>query len=725
MALRTLVARSGTFTLVASSVATLLAPACLNRPIDRLEPRTTATVYGVIPSSAVDKIDIVLVIDNSSSMADKQTILAKAVPDLVDRFVNPLCILDGAPIPEADQPGSPIDPCPGDSRREFPPIVDIHVGIISSSLGAFGGFGCDTATTNDAGHLLSRVSSGSAQTYQGMGFLAWDPTMKLDPAGETDKAALQSSLTAMVEGVGQVGCGYEMPLEAAYRFLVDPAPYASLEHDGSTGPNRRVGLDQDLLDQRAAFLRPDSLVALIVLSDENDCSMQAEGQAWLTMRAQPFARSSSACEGDPNDPCCYSCDPKVKVPEGCQPDPICQNPVYTDGEDPTNLRCWDQKRRYGHDFLYPTKRYVNAFTQPKIDPESIDLGVSDGEGMDNPLVAGRPPGLVYFAGIVGVPWQAVARRDAGGTPDLSLGFKTPAELEKDGSFAKLVGDPSKYQPPTDPFTIESRAPRSGQSDLVGATLPGPNPVNGFEHSENAQLQFTCIIDIDDVPNASDCSGCTGPDCQSPLCDGTTQTHAKAFPGLRQMDVVRGMGDQGVVASVCPAILDDADDSAYGYRPAVSSIVDALKVNLANVQCLPFTLRPDDRTGDVTCVVIEASKDDACSCDAPGFQPVEDVHRAAAERILEDPFHDPAQGCLCEISQLGGDARTTCQNELDAPAGVDGWCYVDATVQPPVGNPSLVGDCSSQEKRVVRFVGGAEATPGTTRYVTCLSELGAE
>ena len=72
--------------------------------------------------------------------------------------------------------------------------------------------------------------------------------------------------------MGEFGCGYEMPLEAMNRFLVDPVPYQSLlqTNDGQMP----VGIDQVVLDQRAAFLRPDSIVGVVLLSDENDCREQ-------------------------------------------------------------------------------------------------------------------------------------------------------------------------------------------------------------------------------------------------------------------------------------------------------------------------------------------------------------------------------------------------------------------------------------------------------------------
>ena len=71
-----------------------LAVGCLNRPIDRLEPKTTSTVVERLQQNGVDKIDLLLAIDNSISMADKQAILAAAVPDLVNRLVTPNCVDD-------------------------------------------------------------------------------------------------------------------------------------------------------------------------------------------------------------------------------------------------------------------------------------------------------------------------------------------------------------------------------------------------------------------------------------------------------------------------------------------------------------------------------------------------------------------------------------------------------------------------------------------------------
>ena len=49
-------------------------------------------IGGVPSGPRSDKVDILLVVDNSRSMADKQEILRTGVADLLGRFTNPRCV---------------------------------------------------------------------------------------------------------------------------------------------------------------------------------------------------------------------------------------------------------------------------------------------------------------------------------------------------------------------------------------------------------------------------------------------------------------------------------------------------------------------------------------------------------------------------------------------------------------------------------------------------------
>lgn len=755
--------------------ASLAASGCLTRPLEALDTRTTWTTHFSQASSGVSKIDLVLMIDNSGSMADKQAILSDAVPKLVRGLLNPPCVgKDNQPI--AAQPESPADACPAGSAREFEPVYDVHIGIVSSSLGGHGvtsicqpvpqsGPGDTTYkstwTGNDGGHLVARLDENNpdvpAPTYEGKGFLAWDPEAKLTPPGETTLDGAETKLRDLVAGVGQSGCGFESSLESWYRFLIDPEPYdtITMNDKGHVTPN---GIDQRVLDERAAFLRPDSMVAILMLTDENDCSIREDQYFPIVgLTSNPMFRARAVCETKPDDRCCAPCE---YAPADCPVDPTCDAPRLNETEDPQNLRCWNQKKRFGWDFLYPTDRYVKALTSAKI-------ARRDGQLVDNPLYPADPDGklharapengLVFLAGIVGVPWQDIARQGPDGTPDLLNGldddgnpvggFMSAAELARRDKTTKtsrwdvILGDPATYTQPLDPLMRESRKPRDGTNPITGdavappsATSASANAINGHEWNtfsdSNGDLQYACVFQLKDVRDCSgpvggcDCYSAATNDGQNPLCQGADgqygpiQQKAKGYPGLRQLAVLKGLSDQGIVASVCPAQVTDPSSKDYGYTPAIGAIVDRLKHKLSG-QCLtrPLTAGAD---GSVSCVVIEATKSEggAC-CQGKARHPVSSDHAQAVEAAKSEPGGRDAD-CFCEIDQLLGDDRAVCQNDVSVvPVGaggepVDGWCYVDQST----GAPALVEACAIGEKYKVRFVGSGQPAKDGATFITC-------
>jgi hypothetical protein len=569
------------------------------------------------------RMDLVLAIDNSRSMADKQQILARTVPDLVGGLVNPLC-LDAAGQPVQGQPASALDPCPAGSERAFPPRLDVHIGIIDSSIGGHGSDACPDVvpnskecspnpnyTNNDKGHLLSRLNpcgGASAPTYQSKGFLAWDPTQQLNPPGEKDLdngmgGGLVPTLRNMVNGVGQIGCGYESQLESIYRFLADPAPYETIQVVNNKATP--MGTDNVLLQQRAEFLRPDSLLTVIMLTDENDCSTKEYGQYYYVNQLRVGAtsvrlpRARQECATNPNDPCCKSCGQSAG---NCPADPTCidaqgQVALYSAEEDPINLRCWDQKRRFGIDFNYPIDRYKQAFTSAMIPNLAGDLVpnpiFSDLNPNDN-ITKIRGPEEVLVTGIVGVPWQDLARDKN----DLKKGFKTAAELSQPiagvggDTWDVILGDPASYVPPKDPFMIESTQKRSGTNPITGDSIvdaSGTNSINGHDWTTgNEDLQYACIFQL--PPGGQrDCTdpSLTACDCvdasnDNPLCQNnpanntpTVQARAKGYPGIRQLSLLKALGDQATVGSVCPAQVTDDSSSDFGYRPALNTVLEWL------------------------------------------------------------------------------------------------------------------------------------------------------
>jgi hypothetical protein len=731
-----------------SALMTLGGGGCLDRPVAPASPNVTARIAEKVVRNRVDKIDLLFMIDNSSSMADKQDVLAEAIPDLVNRLLHPICIeaKTGAPAGQPDAEGR----CTPPSERDFEPVNDIHVGIISSSLGDYGTGVCNDAHdltggrldphNNDMGHLVARAAN--AADLPSAGFLSWD--------GTGDSAALKGTFAEMVHGVGQHGCGYEASLEAIYRFLIDPEPYQGLTRD-SNGLSVPTGTDDVVLKQRAAFLRPDSLVAIIMVTDENDCSIQAEGQGFLaiapatsTTAPTPLARGTSACERDPNDRCCFNCgalNPPADCPSTAS-DPSCLKGHYTGAEDPPGLRCFHQKQRHGVDFLYPVDRYIQGLKQPTVTTR-------DGQAVKNPLfddlgcggkncAAARDPSMVFLAGIVGVPWQDIAKDPH----DLSQGYKTAKNLRDDDVWPVILGDPSKNAPPTDPLMIESIAPRTSAASPIGtkeAPQPpdgsfGANSINGHEwepaHDSppNQDLQYACVFELQtpkdcaNSPKDCDCYGqgnvlaaAKNPLCQDPQTGayGTMQFRAKGYPGLRQLEVLRGLGDQGIVASICPAETRPTKmaDQDWGYRPAIAALLERLRVVL-NGKCLPRTLEVD-QDKNVPCIVVEAFDPPNGVCDCrdpsgpPGREPVD-------PQVMTDEI--ASHGCACQLVQLTGEDRDSCQEEDPYSGKGAGWCYVDPEQG---GSCALVKNCSATQKRIVRFVGpNHDSDPRGTTFITC-------
>jgi len=553
------------------------------------------------PTEPPEAVDLLFVVDNSISMADKQQILLDAVPQLVRRLITPNCLdADGAVVGSTDATGA----C-ASGEPEFAAVTNLHLGIISSSMGGHGGQICDNAAGNpmldDHARMMGSVRSGLT-SWNDTGFLSWDPTgAGSTPPGESDPAALITTFQDHLRAVGETGCGYESTLEAFYRFLIDPEPPLNIVQD--SGVSRPEGIDQIVLDQREAFLRPDSLVGVIVLSDENDCSIINEGQGWLvglqTNAGAPFQmpRATSACATDPQSECCRSCAANEAggPPEGCQAlssDPECAKGTLTVAEDNLNLRCIDQKRRFGFDLLYPIQRYINGLS-------ALEVPNREGSMVSNPLFVRdgfvRHPSRVFLAGAVGVPWQDLAD-DASLSGD-GLRYLTAAELQEQNRWELILGSPDSGLLPTDPLMVESTEPRSGTHPLLGvpvapstSTDPQENPINGHEHvsPKHDDLQYACIFPLvtprdcasGAASNACDCNA-EDVDRNRPVCQppgggatGTTQYFAKAYPGLRHLELLQGLGERSIVTSVCPKMVSgEGVEPSYGYNPLTTSILE--------------------------------------------------------------------------------------------------------------------------------------------------------
>jgi hypothetical protein len=528
----------------------ILGAGCLTRPVSTEQPSINTNFTAVVHNQTVDKVDLLFMIDNSPSMGDKQALLAAAVPDMITRLVQPNCVDTNGNIVGVSDSGGNGTCTTG--KVEFPPVHDMHIGIVSSSLGGRGGDQCpDDATnpanpslsahTNDNGELLNRGGVPGMPTVEmtatginSDNFLSWFPNdnanMGVTPPASavTSSSTLISDFTTMVAGVHEHGCGFEAQNEAWYRFLVQPDPFSSITKNGTRATFS--GIDNTILQQRADFLRPDSLVAIIVVTDENEEAadpISIGGQGWAFDNAQfPGSPNGASPEGTiecstqnptspqntgPNDPNCTSCafisgDPNFAT--RCPNDGMAGTMGYLDpSDDALNVRFYNQKIRFGLFAGYPISRYIRGLQETTV-PDSqhehdgsgnyigdqaanancvnalFAQGLPTASMTNNPgdpalcsLTRGtRTPDLVYYAAIAGVPHQFL-QATPGAADGICPAGTAPADCPQkvtlqNSDWTTIMGnDPTNYDfTGADFHMVESENPRTMQGTNGSSTV---------------------------------------------------------------------------------------------------------------------------------------------------------------------------------------------------------------------------------------------------------------
>jgi hypothetical protein len=629
----------------------LVGASCLDRPVTNASPTTQTNFVAVVHNEAVDKVDLLFMIDNSASMGDKQELLSEAVPNMITRLVQPNCLdANGNPIPGVT---AATDGTCTSGKAEFPPVHDMHIAIVTSSLGGRGGDVCpDNATNpadpslsahnNDNGELVNRTAPDDAPSTDAQpdNFLSWFPSVPSNsthPMPPTPAIAsvtqLVSDFTAMVGGVNEHGCGFEGMDEAWYRFLVQPDPYATISVTNQKASYQ--GIDNTVLAQRAAFLRPDSLVAVIVVTDENQeisDPLTIAGQGWAFMNQTfPGSPNGSAPEASiecsqqdpnnlettgPNDPNCTSCafiqsDPNFAT--RCPPDPPTGTKGYLDpSDDMLNVRFFQQQRRFGLNAGYTSPRYVRGLQKTTV-PDSLHEHDGNGSYIGetnancvNPLFAqnlpttGMAPGdpslcnltagsrtadLVYFAAITGVPHQLLQSTPGDGTcPSGTDAADCP---QKDtltpADWTKITGNnPEKYDfTGADFHMLESEVPRTagggapGMAQAAGTSSCPPSSADNCDPINGREW----TTNKDDLEFACIFQLQTPKDCSQPQyldsCDCATGSNSSNTP-LCQKDATGAYTQTQIYAKAYPgiehlAIAHAMSDSPVGNQGIVSSL----------------------------------------------------------------------------------------------------------------------------------------------------------
>lgn len=172
------------------------------------------TAVATIPATPNRALDLLLVVDDSGSMLEEQIELRNRLQDFID-VAN---TLEGG-------------------------LPDVHIGVATTNVGTGGVLigGCSTAAApeGDDGQLQTNGCAGLQGPYVSD---LKNPDGTRDRNYSGDLVPLLGCMTS----IGTAGCGFEAPLESIKRAL---------------SPGKNPG-----------FLRPDAVLGVLILTDEDDCS---------------------------------------------------------------------------------------------------------------------------------------------------------------------------------------------------------------------------------------------------------------------------------------------------------------------------------------------------------------------------------------------------------------------------------------------------------------------
>jgi hypothetical protein len=254
---------------IAILVLAAAAPGCMDRRPAPVCPVPTELKSDAVQANAFDGVDMLFVVDDSGSMAEEQSILATSFYLLVNALANPLPTwgydaVDSLRIAvTTSNMGLSSN---GESNDQYWPGGDAPGNC--HDLGDNGAFQAIDVASVDVQNDVIKCADGAAQCPPGWACVGVDPATGVGrchtdgptavacpdlgaPWAESSAGAPNPSLitqAACLAQRGTDGCGFEQQLSSAATAL------ARGDH--------------------AAFLAPSHLLAVLVVTDEEDCSME-------------------------------------------------------------------------------------------------------------------------------------------------------------------------------------------------------------------------------------------------------------------------------------------------------------------------------------------------------------------------------------------------------------------------------------------------------------------
>ncbi len=272
---------------------------CMDREPAPVCPVPTELNETDVMIGGFEGVDMLVVVDNSGSMAEEQEILATAFFPLVNSLINPLpgwqwpsvddvriaivtsdmgLSWGGNPYEEGDGwPGTPPGSASGDNgvfqTYVSGSTIDIEHDVIpcdSSNAQCPTGWTCSVTETGEIGTCRAPGGDGTGQVCPDMSS-TWSEILPGSPNAD------MAFEVACLADQGTNGCGFEQQLQSAAAALSRP--------------------DQEV------FVRDDRLLTILVVSDEGDCSMEDGPAMFATDEIQDesgVSEKNIACGENPD-----------------------------------------------------------------------------------------------------------------------------------------------------------------------------------------------------------------------------------------------------------------------------------------------------------------------------------------------------------------------------------------------------------------------------------------
>ena len=309
-------------------------------------PSADAAVLDAYRAPVPRDVDLLIVMDDSSSMAEEHAAFVAQLPRTIRILASGDFDADGV--------------------SDVPPVRSMHVGVVTTDMGAGPHADVPSCTRGLGGDGILRRTSVTTTPPCFADYPSGVFEYLRDRGDSTDDFAATVSCVARV---GTGGCGFEQPLEAGLKAVTPTGIPAWVR--GDLGQVRFLSVDgvpdsEDGQGDRAnsGFLRPDSILAIHVISDEEDCSVRDYGL---------FVASDPRFSG---------------VPIG--------------------LRCNTFGDPSGG-IVAPVDRYVNGLLRLRRDPRDLVLAVTAGIPIETEALAARGD----YAGVLASPNMIPRPNEAG------------------------------------------------------------------------------------------------------------------------------------------------------------------------------------------------------------------------------------------------------------------------------------------------------------------------